>query len=320
MKITGVLFFLLMIAIVFAGIFKASNIGVPTENAVTQSSSETVTVIESQVKVPDSEIVGEIIEKDLQASGKVDELGEIVINNQTGVAIDSTEYFYKPLSFSLEKNDEPQVLIMHTHTTESYMLHGENYYTESDAERTTDTEKNVAAVGKVMAEQIERAGFSVIHDTTLHDHPGYTGSYSRSAETVKNYLKKYPSIKIVIDLHRDSISANDNKKIAPVIEINGKKAAQIMIVMGSNTGNITNHPNWRENLSLAVKVQNTINIMYPGLSRAILIKSSRYNQNLSNGSFLIEVGSEANTLDEALYSGELIGKAVAVFLELNTKG
>lgn len=313
---------LIIMALIFSvGLLKISKIEAHKETEETvseQSSLDSTSSIESEVKQTFADKSGDIIEKDLQASAAVGKLGKIVINNKTKLSIDPAKYFNMPLEFSFEKSsDKPQVLIVHTHTTESYMLHDNNYYTKQDAERTTDMEKNVYAVGEKVAEQIENAGFSVIHSATLHDYPGYTGSYTRSAETIIENLEKYPSIKMVIDLHRDSISANDNSKIAPVIEINGKKAAQIMLVMGSNTGNIKDYPNWEQNLSLAVKVQNTINILYPGLSRSILFKSAKYNQNLSTGAMLIEVGTEANTLDEALYSGELIGKAVAVFLGLN---
>ena len=153
-----------------------------------------------------------------------------------------------------------------------------------------------------------------MHDTTQHDYPSYNSSYSRAAETICNYTQKYPDIKIVIDLHRDAIAENDTDKVKVVTEINGKKAAQIMLVMGSQSGNVTNFPNWRENLKLAAKLQQTIEVMYPTLARSIHFMSKNYNESLTNGSLLIEIGTDGNTLDEAKYSAELLSQALISLL------
>ena len=206
------------------------------------------------------------------------------------------------------------MLILHTHATESYLLHNESYYTDSDSARTTNNEYNMIALGKIIADRLNSAGIATIHDTTQHDYPSYSESYSRAAETICSYTQKYPSIKIVIDLHRDAISANDTDKVKVTTEINGKKAAQIMLVMGSQSGNVTNFPNWRENLKLATKLQQKIETMYPSLARSIHFMSKNYNESLTTGSMLIEIGTDGNTFDEAKYSAELLSDALTELL------
>lgn len=200
---------------------------------------------------------------------------------------------------------EPVVLIMHTHTTESYEMSERDFYDETSSSRTTELDKSVAAVGEKIAEQLKAAGIGVIHDETVHDYPQYTGAYDRSAETVEEYLKKYPSIQIVIDVHRDAIE-EDSVRYAPTAEIDGKSAAQVMIICGC-----TNVPQYRYNLRIASRLQSAIESDWPGLTRPILFDERNYNQEMTHGSFLIEMGSNANSLDEALYSGELVGKSLA---------
>ena len=207
--------------------------------------------------------------------------------------------------FDVDLDAGPLVLIMHTHTTESYEPYIRDYYDDSFSSRTTDLEKSVAAVGGKIAEQLEAAGIGVIHDETVHDYPQYTGAYDRSAKTVEEYLEKYPSIKIVIDVHRDAIE-EDSVRYAPAVDINGKSAAQVMIICGC-----TNVPQYRYNLRVAARLQSAMESDWQGLTRPILFDERNYNQEMTHGSFLIEMGSNANSLDEALYSGELVGKSLA---------
>lgn len=207
--------------------------------------------------------------------------------------------------FGFDPSAGPLVLIMHTHTTESYEPRERDYYDADFSSRTTDLEKSVAAVGEAIAEGLEDAGIGVIHDKTVHDYPRYTGAYDRSAETVKEYLEKYPSIKIVIDVHRDAIE-EDGVRYAPAAEINGQSAAQVMIICGC-----TNVPQYRYNLRTAARLQSQMETDWPGLTRPILFDERNYNQELTHGSFLIEMGSNANSLGEAVYSGELVGKSLA---------
>lgn len=259
-------------------------------------------------------VMGSIVKKTLSPYSANLINDSVCINNQSGAGVDISSELSKSLGFTVTKSDEPQILIYHTHTTESYMMSEDQYYTNADEPRTTDEAKNVVAVGKKIAEQLEAAGYAVVHDTTVHDYPGFTGSYTRSAETVQAALEKYPSIKIAIDVHRDSISSGESDKVAPVVTVDGREAAQVMLVMGSETGSVTGYPNWRENLRLAMKLQYLFETNYPQFARSLLLRSTKYNQNLTTGSILIEMGSDANTLDQALYSGELVGKALVLLL------
>lgn len=238
----------------------------------------------------------------------------VYVKNSTGLSIDLKAMLEASLGFKIEKNNEPQVLIMHTHTTETFVNNDVGYYTEDYTSRTTDNTKNMAEIGRIVAEKLNGAGIKTLHDTTQHDYPQYSGSYTRSAKTVNSYLKKYPSIKIVLDLHRDAISAGGYDKTKLVTEINGKKAAQVMLVMGSQSGSVTNFPNWKENFKLAVKLQQTFEVKYPTLARPLSLMSKNYNQSLSNGSLLIEFGTDANSLQEAKYSAELVGDCLATLL------
>jgi stage II sporulation protein P len=170
----------------------------------------------------------------------------------------------------------------------------------------------MVAVGEQITKQLELKGIKTIHDTTIHDYPKYEGAYDRSAATVKAILAQYPSIKVVLDIHRDGI--NDGTTIyQPVAEINGKKAAQVMIVSGCDDGTM-GMPNYLQNFRFATSLQQDMESMFPGLTRAVLFKYVKYNQDLTTGSILIEVGSHGNTIDQAVYAGELIGKSLAVTL------
>ncbi|MDE5992470.1 MAG: stage II sporulation protein P, partial [Oscillospiraceae bacterium] len=171
--------------------------------------------------------------------------------------------------FAIEKSQEPQVLIMHTHATESYEPYERDFYDASFNSRTTDRSMNMAAVGDKIAEQLEAAGIGVIHDTTLHDYPSYNGSYDLSRETVQKYLEEYPSIKVVLDIHRDAIERESGERIAPVAAIDGKNAAQVMIICGCDDGTM-NMPDCMKNLRFACMLQRQMESDHPGLTRPVL--------------------------------------------------
>lgn len=210
----------------------------------------------------------------------------------------------------IKRNGEPQILIMHTHTTESYEPYERDFYDSSFNSRTTDESMNMVAVGNAIAEQLENAGIGVIHDKTMHDFPSYNDSYDRSRVTVQKILEEYPSIKIVLDIHRDAIERADGERIAPVAEIDGKNAAQVMIISGCDDGTM-NMPDHMKNFRFACMLEQQMESSYAGLTRPILFDYRKYNQDLTAGSLLIEVGGHANSIDQAVYSGELIGKALA---------
>lgn len=211
-------------------------------------------------------------------------------------------------------SSEPQVLIMHTHTTESYEPYERDYYDINFPSRTRSVSRNMTAVGEALAKSLAAWGITVLHDGTVHDYPVYTGAYDRSEETIRKALEEYPSIKVVIDLHRDAIENSDGTRIAPVSEVNGKNAAQYMIIAGCDDGRF-NMPNYMENFKFACLLQSCSEELYPGLARPLLFDYRNYNQHLTTGSLLIEVGSHANSFDEALYTGELLGDVLARALQ-----
>lgn len=216
----------------------------------------------------------------------------------------------KELPFKLDKNtDEPQVLIYHTHATESFEPYERDYYDSSFTAKTTDRNKNIISVGDKICEQLDKAGIAYVHDTLVHDYPSYDGSYDSSRATVSSILKKYPSIKICLDIHRDGIEREDGTRLAPVVEINGKKAAQIMIISCCDDGTM-NMPNYLKNFSFASNLQSLLESDWKGLTRPILFDYRSYNQDLTTGSLLIEVGSHGNSIEQVRYSGELIGSSL----------
>ncbi len=207
-------------------------------------------------------------------------------------------------------SEQPQVLIMHTHACESYLTGDGSFQDETYTCRTADASQSVVAVGRKIAEKLAENGICVLHDGTLHDYPSYNGSYDRAEETITNILAAYPSIKVVLDIHRDGIAEEDGTPIAAVNEINGKKAAQVMIISAASDGYYY-VPNYLENFHFACLLQQYMEKENNGITRPILFEYCQYNQHLTTGSLLIEVGSQGNTLEQALYSGELIGGSIA---------
>lgn len=235
------------------------------------------------------------------------------IKNCTSISnADIQAQIQNPPYFTIEDTDEPQVLIMHTHTTESYVPFTGDYYDKTMSFRSTDNTQNMSVVGDRIAAELEAAGIGVLHDTTQHDYPSYNGAYDRSQKTVEQYLAEYPSIKIVLDIHRDAIASGD-QVISAETEIDGKKAAQVMIISGCDDGTM-GYPDYMKNLSFAAALQNQLEGDYPTLTRPILFDYRKYNQQLTTGSLLLEVGSHGNTLEQAAYTGELIGKSLGRLL------
>lgn len=209
---------------------------------------------------------------------------------------------------------KPQVLIYHTHSTESYEMQDLGYYESGSSARTTDERYNMIRVGDEIVKQLESAGIEVIHDRELYDYPSYNGAYNRSADAVKKYLKKYPSITVTLDIHRDAIEQSGGVRVKPTAVVNGKKAAQVMIIAGVDDGTM-DFPKWRENMKFASSLQRRMEKDFSGLARAAMVCHRRYNMYLTTNSLLIEVGGHANTLDEAVYSGEMIGKSLVNVLK-----
>lgn len=215
----------------------------------------------------------------------------------------------------IKKNAGYQVLIVHTHTTESYADKAKDWYSKSVNPRTTDKSESVVAVGDQIEKQLNNAGIKTLHVTTYHDYPEYTGAYNRARETIKQYLKQYPSIEMVIDVHRDCITQDDGTKLKPTAVIDGKKAAQVMIISGCDNDGSLDFKGWKDNLVIAAQLQKQLCDDYDGLMRPLYFAPFRYNMDLTPNSLLIEFGTDVNTLDEAVYSGKMVGKSLAKVLD-----
>lgn len=235
------------------------------------------------------------------------------IKNNTSVsAAEVAAEVQNPLPFAIELNSpEPQVLIMHTHATESYEAYNAAVYDTRNSWRTTDNNENMVAVGDALADALTAAGIGVVHDTQQFDYPSYNGSYDRAAEVIRQYQARYPDLQLILDVHRDGIQRDASTIVKPVTEIDGEAAAQIMILCGSDSS----IPDWGENLRTAAAVTNLLETRYPSLMRPIFFSTGRYNMDLSGHLLLLEFGSQANTLEEALTSARLTGAALADWLK-----
>lgn len=233
-----------------------------------------------------------------------------LLENNTGFEVDADAILSEGVSLTLE-SEGYQILIIHTHGTEAYTPAGADVYEATEAYRTTDVTKSVIRVGTELARALESYGLHVLHDTALYDYPSYNGSYARCAEAIEEYLNAYPNIRIVIDLHRDALGEGDTI-YKTVTDAAGTESAQLMFVMGSSER--LEHPRWRENLALALTLQNAAQKRYATLMRPTDLCSYRYNQQLTAGSLLLEVGTAGNTLAEAITGVQLFADAVAPVL------
>ena len=235
------------------------------------------------------------------------------VNNKTSVPNETLLAESRCLpDFTISDTSEPQVLIYHTHTCESFEPFVRENFDTAFNYRTTDETKNVVMVGDAIEAELEAQGIGVIHVRTIHDHPSYNGAYDRSRSTILPILEQYPSIKVALDIHRDAISG-EGVVYQPYIEVNGREAAQIMIISGCDDGTL-GMPEYMKNFRFASSLQQQLEGDTPGLTRPILFDYRKYNQDLTTGSLLIEVGSHGNTLEQVQYSGQLIGRSLGKLL------
>ena len=215
--------------------------------------------------------------------------------------------------------EEPQILILHTHGSEAYTPAPGTEVVWSGDYRTTDTRYNVVKVGDEMAAVFGEAGISVLHDRTLYDYPSYSGAYDRALAAIQSYLTQYPSIRFILDVHRDAIEDSQGNQYKVVSTIEGEgTSAQMTLVVGSDGSGLT-HPDWMENLRLAVALQQDILTEYPTLMRPLLLRNSRYNQHATTGSLLVEVGAAGNAPEEAALAGRLFAQRMTEVLRAQSK-
>ncbi len=244
--------------------------------------------------------------------------GEVYVYNRTSFDLDASVLREGTVDVNL--GEGPQILIVHSHGSEAYSQNDGDTYEESDPYRTTDCTHNVVKVGEEMATVFRAHGFQVIHDTTLFDYPSYNEAYDRSKAAVEQWLEKYPTIQVVLDVHRDALEGSEGEIYKMVSTEAGEKVAQVMMVIGSSGGG-ADFPGWKDNLAFAVLLQRNLVRGYTSLARPIVLRNSRYNQQLLPGSILVEVGGHGNTLTEAIDGARLWADNVArTLLTLKEEG
>ena len=275
---------------------------VATENAVintTENESTTEEIQEAQIGVGTEVLESNVPEK------YTTEYNGVKIRNETD-NIKLTEDMLKPeVSVNMKS-----ILIYHTHASESYTSSDKYKYTATGNFRTTDINYNVVRVGTELTKYMQHYGYNVIHDTTIYD-KSYSESYDRSLSGVAKLLEENEDTDILFDIHRDAIA---DSSYAPTVKIGDEEAAQLMFVIGSNGGG-SKHDNWNQNLKLAIKIQEKANELYPGLFKPIVLRDSRYNQQLATGASIIEVGATGNTMEQCLASMKYLSKVLSEVLK-----
>lgn len=262
---------------------------------------------------------GTILAENLAGSdnGSYLKYGAGYLKNYTNLSFDQIRSILdQPMQLKIKNDDQPKVLIVHTHTTEAYEEYDRDFYDTRYTFRSTDPEKNMTKVGEVLCQTLNEMGVPTIQDKTLHDYPSYNGSYDRSRETINDYLKKYPSIQVVLDVHRDAIQREETLVVKAVAEVQGQKAAQLMMIAPCDDGTNT-IPKWRENLRFAAAFQSQIETDYPQLTRPIFFSYRQYNMNVTPYSLLLEFGSHGNTLEENLVTARMVGESLGKLLKEN---
>lgn len=267
--------------------------------------------------IPQEENIGETLEEN--AAGISEELLEqsyyevtldwsSMLKNLTTYKVDVNKLVQEKLKFQLSKNDV-ETIIYHTHTTEAYTQSEDYLYEESGVYRTLNNDANMIKIGEELKRNLQKKGFGVFHDKTIYDYPDYNSSYSKAGKGILETLDKYKKAKIVLDVHRDAISVN-TEQYKPVVQIGGKKVAQFLIVIGTNQGGL-NHPAWRENLKLALKIKQLADQKYPGLCRCVILRKERFNQQVTNGAMIVEMGATGNTVEEVLETTKYFSEILA---------
>lgn len=261
---------------------------------------------------------GDISEVQMGATSKTISYGIVEVDNKTSQTISLKNLLSETPSYKGITKEKPCILIYHTHSTEGYEMLDLGWYSNQYISRTTDKSKNMIRVGDELVKTLENAGYKVIHDRNIYDE-SYNGAYSRSRVSVEKYLSKYPEIQITIDVHRDAIHYESGTKCKPTATINGKKAAQVMIISGCEGDGVEDFGTWKENLVFALDLQSTAEETAPGLMRPIFFCNRKYNMDVTPCSLLLEFGTDANTLEEAVYSAQLIGEALVTMLDKEIK-
>ena len=251
------------------------------------------------VQLPETQIPSFIPEEPVQAVFSLQELDAISLHNPNGYTADLQSALCTPLSWQLA-NGQPAVLILHSHASEAF--------SGCAGWRSENTAYNMVSIGDRVGALLEQAGIQVIHDRSLHDSPSYDAAYGNSRTSIESYLTQYPSIRLVLDLHRDASENSSGQQIGYTTDYNGQDAATMMLVVSAYDygGNAA----WQRNLSFATKLQLQLEQLSPGICRPLVLRSYHYNQDICPTGLLIEMGFAGNEQEEVLRSAEALAEAI----------
>ncbi len=264
---------------------------------------------ESVLPTPIPEGAIPIVSMDLSAPS----LGQSYIHNETPYRPDVESLLAQELTLG-ENHGQPLVLILHTHTSERYLPDGTDYIegVVGDVAYSKDAKENVLVAGEALSRALNENGITAIHCTVMHDDPTLGGSYSRAEKTIEQYLEIYPTIRLVIDLHRDAVTTAEGTLVRSSSA--GGNGAQAMAVVGTDA-NGTPHPYWQDNLALALQLRERMNREEEGACRPVSLRNASYNQEMARYSLLLEIGTVANSPEEAIAAARAAGKALAELLQ-----
>ena len=231
----------------------------------------------------------------------------IVLRGSCDYAVDKTELLQRPLCWNQEAG--PRILIIHTHSSEAYTPSPGHSYSPDGDFRTLEPSESVIAVGDALTEALGELDVEVIHDRSCCDYPSYNKSYAVARGKIEAWLERYPSIQMVIDLHRDAM----DPPVRETVEAAGEEVAALMLVIGTDEGGLS-HPRWEDNLSCGLKLQALGNRAFPGLFKPISFRRERFNGDLTPGSLIVEVGSTGDTLPEAQAAMPALARILAQLL------
>ena len=210
-----------------------------------------------------------------------------------------------------QDNSMPQILIYHTHSQETYIDSIPN-----------DESTSIMGVGERLSNILRtKYGYNVIHHMGKYDVGGREYAYSNAMADIEAVLAQNPSIEVIIDLHRDETNADTRL----VTKIQDKTMAKFMFFNGlsytKELGELTSLPNpyVQDNLSFAFQMQLFAEEYYPGLTRRIYLKGYRYNMHYRAKTLLIELGSQTNTVEEAMNSCEPLAHIISEVLNGENK-
>lgn len=298
-----------------SAVIKEETVSAEKKSDITQTPDDIVELIKKYTELfKNDKKDGDIKSITYEKAGATHIFENVRVKNTTDTkTLNIEKVLSEPLELSVDKS-KPAVLIFHSHTSEGYEMIERDWYAQDYTARSNDENRNIVRVGTEIANYLTELGYTVIHDKTIHD-KSYSGSYPSSRKMIEKCLEEHPEIQIVLDIHRDSITQNNGDKIKPVNTIGGKKAAQLMIITGAEEGKVEDFPDWEYNLRFALQLQKKCETMFPGLMRPVLFSQRKYNMDMTRFSLLIEMGSEANTLEEACYSGRMLAAALASLMD-----